>query len=148
MFFRAWSVLMQGKQCCRRSWTEATLKKSKTIPWLCLSAGTVVSRVDYICGAQLVAGFERFCWNLVNAVMSLFPQSLQRHCGATDEASVVCQLRRDGQTGCWRCPKWRTENHSGPPPQDVVQLDGQHQVPDYYFLHPLTHVWGQYFPLL
>lgn len=41
---------------------------------------------------------------------------------------MVRQLRRDGQTGCGRRPRRTAENHSGPPPQDVVQLDGQHQV--------------------
>lgn len=60
VFPRAWSVLRRGRQCCRLSRTEASLKKSRTIPWLCPSAGTATFGLRYICGTQFVTCLEDF----------------------------------------------------------------------------------------
>ena len=55
-------------------------------------------------------------------------QPLQGHRGAPAEAPVVRELCGDGQGRGGRRPQRTAEDHPRPPPQDLVQLAGQHQV--------------------
>lgn len=112
---------MPGRPCCRLSRTEASSSRSKTTPWLFQSAGTLMSGRDH--------GLYGLEDHPLSPAVCLHPrQSFQRHRGAADEAAVVREMHRDGQAGGRCCQGGTAQNHSRPPPQDLVQLDGQHQV--------------------